>query len=231
MDNVLLPGIASHRLLSNDEEVELAVRIESGDKEARDKLICANLCLVDKIASRYKGHGIPDKDLIQAGRVGLIEAADGFNYRKECRFSTYATYLIRKEIQKEVRRFRNLGFTKIPKHKISDIDSTSEHMVFNVTTVTLDSLIGDEHLEVTLGDCVEDYSVNIENDLINQESMRQLHEAMLTLPEREYEIIKLKSQGVKGIDIAMHLGISSPRVTQLYQSALKNLKAYLSDFN
>ena len=231
MDNVSFPDITSHRLLSSDEEVELAIRIESGDKDARDKLICANLRLVDKIASQYKEHGIPDKDLIQAGRVGLIKAADGFNYRKECRFSTYATYLIKKEIQKEVRRFMNLGFTKIPKHKISGTDPAGEHTVFNGSIVALDSLIDDEHLEGTLGDCVEDYSVSVENDLINQESMRQLHEAMLTLSEREYEIIELKSQGVKGIDIAMHLGISSPRVTQLYQSALKKLKAYLSDFN
>ena len=245
--------------LSSQEEIELAKRIEDGDAEARNKLIHANLRLVNSIADKYKGYDTPIEDLIQAGNVGLIKAADRFDYRRKCRFSTYATYLIKKEIREELRESLNSGFTKLPKHLKENFDSTyvklrheflreptrsevaealgltptqlEENLVFNTATISLDSPISDEQSEITLGDLIEDSSVNIDEDLINQELRKQLQEVMSTLPEREYEIIMLKFEGVKGTEIAKRFNISSARVTQLYQSTLKNLYEYLSNFN
>lgn len=266
MRSVLAPNEMNHSLLVSDEkglspeeEVELAKRIENGDIDARDQLICANLGLVKYIVKGYECCDVLVDDLIQAGNVGLIKAAERFDYRKACRFSTYARYWIIKEILEEFSKSFNLGFTKVPKRLKEDVNSTyvelchkflreptraeiaetlrltfaqvEEGLTSNTATVSLDSPIRDGESEITYEDSIADSSVNVEHDLINQELRRQLQEAILILPERERKIIRLKLEGVKGTDIAKRLGISSPRVTQLFQSALENLKVHLSNFN
>lgn len=251
---------SKEELLSSQEEVALAKQIQDGDDEARNKLICANLRLVRSIANNYKSYSTPVEDLVQAGNVGLINAVDQFDYRKNCRFSTYATYFIKKEILEELHKSSNLGFTKLPKHLKENFDSTyaklchkllreptrpeiaealeltpaqvDDILVFNTAGVTLQgSSINNEQSETACGDSVEDSFVNIEDDLINKEVRVQLQEAMSILPDRKYEIVKLKSEGVKGTEIAERFGISSARVTQLYQSALQDLKDYLTKLN
>lgn len=97
-----LHEIGSIHLLTAEQEVEIAKRIESGDVQARDQLISANLRLVVSIAKRYLGRGLSVEDLIQNGNIGLMKAVEKFDYTKGYKFSTYATWWIRQAITRSV---------------------------------------------------------------------------------------------------------------------------------
>ena len=91
-----------HRLLTAAEEVELAKRIERGDRAAKERMINSNLRLVISIAKRYQGHGLPLGDLVQEGAIGLNRAVEKFDWRKGFKFSTYATWWIRQACQRAI---------------------------------------------------------------------------------------------------------------------------------
>ena len=99
---LFLNEVGRHKLLTAEEEVELAKRIERGDKEAKDHMINANLRLVVSIAKKYQGHGLSLLDLIQEGIIGLIRAVEKFDWRRGYKFSTYATWWIRQAVQRGV---------------------------------------------------------------------------------------------------------------------------------
>ena len=99
---LFLNELGKYKLLTADEEVELAKRIERGDREAKDLMINSNLRLVVSIAKKYQGHGLSLLDLIQEGIIGLIRAVEKFDWRKGFKFSTYATWWIRQAVQRGV---------------------------------------------------------------------------------------------------------------------------------
>ncbi|NJD91512.1 MAG: sigma-70 family RNA polymerase sigma factor [Geobacter sp.] len=115
-----LRDIQKTRLLTADDERELANRITAGDKAARDRMIESNLRLVVKIAKRYMNRGLPFLDLIEEGNLGLIKAVERFKISKECRFSTYATWWIRQSIERAlVNQSRTI---RLPVHVSDDIN-------------------------------------------------------------------------------------------------------------
>lgn len=115
-----LREIQKTKLLSADEEKELAKRIAKGDKSARDRMIESNLRLVVKIAKRYMNRGLPFLDLIEEGNMGLIKAVERFKLSKECRFSTYGTWWIRQSIERAlVNQSRTI---RLPVHVSDDVN-------------------------------------------------------------------------------------------------------------
>ena len=111
---LFLRDIRRHPLLTAEEEVELAKRIERGDLEAKERMVNSNLRLVVSLAKKYQGHELSLLDLIQEGILGLIRAAEKFDWRKGYKFSTYATFWIRQAIQ---RGLANQGRTiRLPVH-------------------------------------------------------------------------------------------------------------------
>ncbi len=115
-----LRDIRKTRLLTPQEEIELALRIEKGDEAARQRMIESNLRLVVKIAKRYVNRGLTFLDLIEEGNVGLIKAVERFKAEKGCRFSTYATWWIRQSIERALTN--QVRTIRLPVHVSDDID-------------------------------------------------------------------------------------------------------------
>ncbi len=115
-----LRDIRRTRLLTPREEIELALRIEKGDEQARSRMIESNLRLVVKIAKRYVNRGLTFMDLIEEGNVGLIKAVERFKAEKGCRFSTYATWWIRQSIERALTN--QVRTIRLPVHVSDDLD-------------------------------------------------------------------------------------------------------------
>ncbi|MDO5350324.1 MAG: RNA polymerase sigma factor RpoD [Lachnospiraceae bacterium] len=216
-----LKEIGKVPLLSMDEEIELAKRIQLGDERAKKRLAEANLRLVVSIAKRYVGRGMQFLDLIQEGNLGLIKAVDKFDYTKGYKFSTYATWWIRQAITRAIAdQSRTI---RIPVHMVETInrlirtsrqllqelgrepspeeiaermelpaERVREIMKISQDPVSLETPIGEEE-DSHLGDFIQDEHVQVPADAATFTLLHeQLMEVLDTLTEREQKVLKLR---------------------------------------
>jgi RNA polymerase primary sigma factor len=216
-----LQDIGKIPLLSREEEVELAKRIEEGDEGARKRLIIANLRLVVSIAKRYMGRGLSFLDLIQEGNMGLMRAVEKFDWTKGYKFSTYATWWIRQAITRAISdQSRTIRvpvhmietFRELTRLKAEHVEEHGEPLnleslatelempveklrkVENVAqyTASLERPIGDGE-EDTLGDFVEDKTApSPTKETYKMFLSEELEKALNQLSDREKEILMLR---------------------------------------
>ena len=216
-----LKEIGQVKLLTADEEIELAKRVSEGDKAAKDKLTEANLRLVVSIAKKYSGRGLHILDLIQEGNTGLIRAVDKFDYTKGNKFSTYATWWIRQAITRAIAdQARTI---RVPVHMVEVINKatrcnrklvqelgrepTLEEIAAELNlpiekiieanrtaadTLSLDMPVGDEE-DTTIGSFVEDDNTPSPADATSNTLLAEaLTEILGTLTEREADVLRMR---------------------------------------
>ncbi len=208
-------------LLSAEEEIDLAHRIEQGEEEAKRRLAEANLRLVVSIAKRYVGRGMLFLDLIQEGNMGLIKAVEKFDYRKGFKFSTYATWWIRQAITRAIadqartiripvhmvetinklirvqrQLLQDLGREPTPEEIAEDMDLTPDKVreILKIAQepVSLETPIGEED-DSHLGDFIEDQDATSPSEHAAYELLKeQLEDVLDTLTDREENVLRLR---------------------------------------
>ena len=216
-----LKEIGKVPLLSAEEEIELAKKMEVGDQDAKKRLAEANLRLVVSIAKRYVGRGMLFLDLIQEGNLGLIKAVEKFDYRKGYKFSTYATWWIRQAITRAIadqartiripvhmvetinklirvsrQLLQELGREPSPEEIAEEmgmpVDRVREILKISQEPVSLETPIGEEE-DSHLGDFIQDDNVPVPADAAAFTLLKeQLVEVLGTLTEREQKVLRLR---------------------------------------
>ena len=216
-----LKEIGKVRLLTAEEEVALAQRIEAGDEEAKKRLTEANLRLVVSIAKRYVGRGMPLLDLIQEGNLGLLKAVEKFDHNKGCKFSTYATWWIRQAITRAIadqartirvpvhmvetinrvvrtsrQLLQELGreptTAEIAKEMEMPVERVAEIMKLSQDPVSLETPVGEED-DSHLGDFISDDDKQEPQEATIQNLLReQLSDVMSTLTDRECKVLSMR---------------------------------------
>lgn len=216
-----LKEIGKVPLLTAEEEVELAKRMENGDEEAKKRLEEANLRLVVSIAKRYVGRGMLFLDLIQEGNLGLIKAVEKFDYRKGYKFSTYATWWIRQAITRAIadqartiripvhmvetinklirisrQLLQELGREPTPEEIAAEmhlpVERVREILKISQEPVSLETPIGEEE-DSHLGDFIQDDHVPVPAEAAAYTMLKeQLEEVLSTLTDREQKVLRLR---------------------------------------
>lgn len=248
----MLKDAGEYDLLSPEEEIELAKRIEQGDKEAKEKLFRANMRLVVSIAKKYRGFGLEFEDLIQEGYLGLLKAIEKYDYRMGYKFATYATWWIRQAV---VRALQNSGnMIRIPVHRLDKIiqienmlkkgydkEDVIKHL--DISEEKLEELIKSRKqvisLQTPVGEeengLLEDFiaaDMVLEEDVLSSIANEQLLKAVDSannLTEREKKVLKLRF-GLEGgrvhtlEEIGQKFSLTRERVRQIERKALTKLR-------
>lgn len=253
-----LKEIGKISLLSLEEELEISKRIEEGDEEAKARLAESNLRLVVSIAKRYVGRNLGFLDLIQEGNIGLMKAVDKFDSSKGYKFSTYATWWIRQAITraiadqaktirvpvhmvetinklKRIQRQLTLELNREPtEEELSKKMGLPEDKIREIIKISMDPLsletpIGEEE-DSHLGDFVQDKtSLSPEEYAINEVLKDEIAEVLLTLTEREEQVLKLRFGLEDGTcrtleEVGTIFGVTRERIRQIEAKALRKLR-------
>jgi RNA polymerase primary sigma factor len=218
--DLFLRAARTHALLTADEEIELAKRIERGDLAAKERMINSNLRLVVSQARRYQGHGLPMEDLVQEGMLGLIRAVEKFDWRRGFKFSTYGTLWIRQALQRglqnhgrtirlpvhvaqrqtKVRKVESELSTKLGREPTDeeiaaeaklDVDEVAELRELTRGLTSLDQPVGEDG-ETAFGDLLASDRPEPTEEVEQAERVELIGGAVARLPEAERNVIRLR---------------------------------------
>ena len=225
--DLFLRSARAHPLLTADEEIELAKRIERGDLAAKERMINSNLRLVVSQARRYQGHGLPMEDLVQEGMLGLIRAVEKFDWRRGFKFSTYGTLWIRQALQRglqnhgrtirlpvhvaqrqtKVRKVESELSTKLGREPTDeeiaaeakiDVEEVAELRELTRGLTSLDQPVGEDG-ETAFGDLLASDRPEPEEEVETAERQELISSAVALLPEPERNVISLRF-GLQGAE-------------------------------
>lgn len=260
---IYLREIGKVSLLTAQEEVELAKKIEKGDEAAKKRLAEANLRLVVSIAKKYVGRSpnLTLLDLIQEGNIGLFRAVEKYDWRKGYKFSTYATWWIRQAITRALadqsrtiripvhmvetinkftqitrRLVQDLGREPLPEEIASEmgmeVDKVRYIMKISQDTVSLETTVGEENDESTLGDFIEDTETILPNQAAARKLLKDyIKEILVKVSPREQKILKMRFGLEDGVthtleEIGQEFGVTRERIRQIEAKALDRIKKH-----
>jgi len=218
--DLFLRAARAHSLLTAEEEIELAKRIERGDLAAKERMINSNLRLVVSQARRYQGHGLPMEDLVQEGMLGLIRAVEKFDWRRGFKFSTYGTLWIRQALQRglqnhgrtirlpvhvaqrqtKVRKIESELSTKLGREPTDeeiaaeaklDVEEVAELRELTRGLTSLDQPVGEDG-ETAFGDLLASDRPEPAQEVEDAERTELIADAIAELPEAERNVIRLR---------------------------------------
>ncbi|HLC99849.1 MAG TPA: sigma-70 family RNA polymerase sigma factor [Patescibacteria group bacterium] len=258
-----LREIGREPLLAPEEEVTLAKAKERGNQEASQKLIRSNLRLVVSIAKKFTGRSLSLLDLIQEGNIGLFKAVEKFDYRRGYKFSTYATWWIRQAItraladqsrtiripvhmvetinkfqQVERQLIQDLGREPLPEEIAAEMGEelvkVLHIMKISQDTISLETSVGEDDEESTLGDFIEDMKTATPDRMASLELLKDhIKDILKELSPREQKILEMRFGLVDGVahtleEVGLEFGVTRERIRQIESKAIERIREHRS---